>query len=107
MGGDLNRSVNELDDDDLISRCIGEAEDIFGIRKEPLYKRCKRYRNALPLYGIGHLERTDMIKERVKGLKGFSLAGNAYGGIGIPDCITTGINAAEKVFEDILGPEKY
>jgi oxygen-dependent protoporphyrinogen oxidase len=45
----------------------------------------------------GHLERVTRIEELRKQLPGLALAGNAFHGIGVPDCVRTGMNAAEQV----------
>ena len=48
-------------------------------------------------YGVGHLERMQAVRESITQLRGLGLAGNAYEGIGVPDCIRTGAQAAETV----------
>ena len=46
-------------------------------------------------YTVGHGPRIEKIRERVRAIPGLYLAGNAYDGIGIPDCIRTGRAAAK------------
>ncbi len=48
-------------------------------------------------YSVGHQERIARISARVAALPGLRLVGNAYDGIGIPDCIRLGRNAAEEL----------
>ena len=48
-------------------------------------------------YSVGHQARVKRIVERVAGLPGIKLAGNAYDGIGIPDCIRLGQTAAREL----------
>jgi oxygen-dependent protoporphyrinogen oxidase len=48
-------------------------------------------------YGVGHLERLDRIERLRRQLPGLALAGNGYRGIGIPDCIRSGNDAARQV----------
>jgi oxygen-dependent protoporphyrinogen oxidase len=52
----------------------------------------------MPQYHVGHIELVERIGERVPVLPGLVLAGNAYTGPGIPDCIRSGENAAEAIF---------
>jgi oxygen-dependent protoporphyrinogen oxidase len=52
-------------------------------------------------YGVGHIERIQAIRDNVAALPGFALAGNAYEGIGVPDCIRTGQQAAEAVLHSL------
>jgi oxygen-dependent protoporphyrinogen oxidase len=48
-------------------------------------------------YGVGHLERLDRIERLCQQLPGLALAGNAYRGIGIPDCVRSGQAAASQL----------
>jgi oxygen-dependent protoporphyrinogen oxidase len=48
-------------------------------------------------YSVGHQERQKRIADRVAALPGLRLAGNAYDGIGIPDCIRLGRQAAREL----------
>jgi oxygen-dependent protoporphyrinogen oxidase len=54
-------------------------------------------------YAVGHQERMGRIAARVAELPGLYLAGNAYDGIGIPDCIRLGRKAAKELAA--LGPD--
>ena len=49
----------------------------------------------MPQYEVGHLDRVSEIEQLVSELPGLSLAGNAYRGAGIPDCVRSGEAAAE------------
>jgi oxygen-dependent protoporphyrinogen oxidase len=48
-------------------------------------------------YGVGHLERLDRIERLRPQLPGLALAGNGFRGIGIPDCVRSGQEAAKQV----------
>ena len=48
-------------------------------------------------YPVGHPQRMKELNERVAAIPGLYLAGNAYEGIGVPDCIRMGRTAAEKI----------
>ena len=50
-------------------------------------------------YPVGHGGRLGAIEERLQNLPGLYLAGNAYSGIGISDCIRTGTAAARKALD--------
>jgi oxygen-dependent protoporphyrinogen oxidase len=58
----------------------------------------------MPQYHLGHLERVDRIEHRLIDLPGLALAGNAYRGVGIPDCIHSGEQAAETLFNLLSKP---
>jgi oxygen-dependent protoporphyrinogen oxidase len=48
-------------------------------------------------YVVGHGERLKEIESRTAAIPGLHLAGNAYTGIGIPDCIRMGRQAAARI----------
>jgi oxygen-dependent protoporphyrinogen oxidase len=48
-------------------------------------------------YAVGHKERMRRIGERVAEMPGLRLVGNAYDGIGVPDCIRLGRQAAREL----------
>jgi oxygen-dependent protoporphyrinogen oxidase len=74
---------------------------------EPLFFRVHRWTASMAQYPVGHAGRVSAIEERLHDLPGLYLAGNAYSGIGISDCIRTGKNAAEKALEYLgLGAQK-
>jgi oxygen-dependent protoporphyrinogen oxidase len=71
-----------------------ELKGYLAILGEPMFAEVHRHPRSMPQYHLGHLERVARIRERVRGLPGLALAGNAYAGIGLPDCIRSGEAAA-------------
>ena len=61
----------------------------------------------MPQYHVGHLDRVAQIRAAEAELPGFALAGNAYEGTGIPDCIHSGRAAAERLASALLGSAGY
>ena len=49
---------------------------------------------AMPQYHVGHLDRVAAIASLAGQVPGLYLAGAAYGGVGIPDCVSSGERAA-------------
>ena len=86
-----------LSDDDLIEATQRDLGRLLGIRGEPCLTHVTRYPESLPQYGLGHLDLVDEIEERVAAYDGLALAGNAYRGIGVPDCVRSGEAAAAAV----------
>ena len=74
-----------------------ELQQILGLRAEPLFARVYKWKSAMAQYGVGHLDRLDRIWRMLQKLPGLALAGNAYGGIGVPDCVRSGRDAAKEV----------
>lgn len=89
------RDVTELPDDELLALAQTELAGSFEADGEPLFNRIYRWPRSMPQYNLGHVERLATIAERLPYNPGLFLAGAAYRGVGIPDCIREGENAAE------------
>jgi oxygen-dependent protoporphyrinogen oxidase len=94
VGGALQPEMFELSQDELISRVRADLRDLLGIAQAPLFTEVSKWERSMPQYHVGHLERIKRIRERLAALPGLALAGNAYSGLGIPDCIRSGEQAA-------------
>ena len=70
-----------------------------GGRAGGTFRRAPRHPPAMPQSDFGHLDRIDRITRRLALLPGLLLAGSAYRGVGIPDCIHSGEDAAEAVLQ--------
>ncbi len=90
-----------LSDDDLVEATRRDLGRLLGITSEPLLTHVTRYHESLPQYGLGHLDLVDEIDQRMTGYRGLVLAGNAYRGIGVPDCVRSGENAAAAIMEAV------
>ena len=95
VGGVRRPDLAALDTDALIEMVRGELSELLGITAPPLLTRVRHHAHAMPQYGVGHLERVAEIEGRVGGMPGLLLAGAAYRGVGIPDCVRSGETAAE------------
>lgn len=100
LGGAKNEALLDQSDEVLIATVRRELSEILGARIVGPHipaeaTQVSRWRRAMAQYAVGHQERMKRVKERVAALPGLRLAGNAYDGIGIPDCIRTGRNAAK------------
>ena len=83
------------DDDALATRAREELRAALGITAAPVLTRLHRWPASMPQYRVGHLSRIDTIERRVAGLPGLTLAGAAYRGVGLADCVRSGEAAAE------------
>ena len=88
-----------LADDQIVGIVRDELQQILGLRAEPLFARVYKWKSAMAQYGVGHLDRLDRIERLRKQLPGLALAGNAYRGIGVPDCVRSGRDAAKQALE--------
>ena len=57
----------------------------------------------MPQYEVGHLDRIAAIETRLEALPGLTLAGGAYRGVGIADCVRSGEGAAERLASILKG----
>jgi oxygen-dependent protoporphyrinogen oxidase len=97
LGGMKNEALLTEPDDALVATARRELEQILGIQAEPEYTQVSRWRRAMAQYAVGHQARARRVAERVAALQGLKLAGNAYDGIGIPDCIRLGRAVAREL----------
>ncbi len=88
------RDVTKLTDDALVTMAHAELCGSFEADGAPLLERVYRWPLSMPQYNLGHTERLSTIGERLPHNPGLFLAGAAYRGVGIPDCIREGEAAA-------------
>jgi oxygen-dependent protoporphyrinogen oxidase len=96
LGGMLNASILSEDDGALVARTRAELRAALGITAEPVLTRLHRWPASMPQYRVGHLARVETIEHAVAALPGLTLAGGAYRGVGIADCVRAGEAAAEQ-----------
>jgi protoporphyrinogen/coproporphyrinogen III oxidase len=97
LGGSRDEQILQLPDDEILGIVREELRQVLGLGAEPLFSRVYRWRGAMAQYTVGHLERLQRIESLLKQLPGLALAGNAYHGIGVPDCVRSGEAAAQQV----------
>lgn len=99
MGGACQPHLLDLSDEELWKLANQEFRELLGVRGEPQFLEIVRWRNVMPQYHLGHLERVQAIEERAAQLPGLEMAGNAYRGVGIPFCIRSGEAAAQRLVD--------
>ena len=105
LGGARNEVLLDQSDEVLVATVRRELSEILGARVVGPHipaeaTQVSRWRRAMAQYAVGHQERMKRVKERMSALPGLRLAGNAYEGIGIPDCIRTGRQAAKELMAE-------
>lgn len=99
LGGSDDPAVLQMPDDEILSIVMAELRQILGVTSAPRFSRIYRWDRSMAQYEVGHLDRVAEI-ERLRGeLPGLELAGNAYRGIGVPDCIESGKQAATAIVQ--------
>jgi len=95
VGGALQPEMFALEDSEMLARAESDLRELLAIGAKPLFAEVSKWQNSMPQYEVGHLDRVAAIENRVRELPGLALAGNAYRGAGIPDCIRSGETAAQ------------
>ena len=93
----LGANTMPLSDEALVDAARDELHSIMGVQAEPVFHNIARWPNSMAQYTVGHEKRIKRIEELARATPGLSLAGNAYHGIGIPDCVRMGQEAATKI----------
>ncbi len=111
LGGMKNQALLAASDAALVAEVRRELNDILGEKilprqAAPEHTQVSRWPRAMAQYAVGHQERMQRIASRVAALCGLRLAGNAYDGIGIPDCIRLGRQAARELLAASCPPSK-
>jgi oxygen-dependent protoporphyrinogen oxidase len=98
IGGAMQPHLWDQTDELLVRLVRAELRDILGVRGDPEFTLVTRYPRGMPQYHVGHLDRVSRIERLAAQHPGLALAGNALRGVGLPDCIHSGEQAAERVW---------
>jgi len=98
VGGSRHPEMaEEMEEEELRTGALDELGRLLGIHGPPVYTSLARWPRTMPQYHVGHKKLVARIEDRVAALPNFALCGNAYHGVGIPDCIHTAEQAAERI----------
>ena len=86
-----------LTDDALVDAACSELKSIMGLQARPVFHSIARWPDSMAQYAVGHEQRVASMESILESMPGLHLAGNAYHGIGIPDCVRMGKEAAARV----------
>jgi oxygen-dependent protoporphyrinogen oxidase len=98
VGGEMSREMMSLTDDAMIAAVRDEFRALLGVTATPMFAEVRRWPDSMPQYEVGHLARVAEIERLVAEIPSFAIAGAAYRGVGIPDCIRSGEDAAGAIF---------
>ncbi len=93
LGGD----AIGMSDQEIVDAARSDLNSIMGLEAEPVFHNVARWPHSMAQYTVGHETRVARIEELTRAIPGLYLAGNAYHGIGIPDCVRMGQEAAAKI----------
>jgi protoporphyrinogen/coproporphyrinogen III oxidase len=94
LGGTRDEQVLQLSEQEIINIACDELRKALAISTEPLFARVYKWKGAMAQYNVGHVDKIARIHTLRRQLPGIFLAGNAYSGVGVPDCVRSGKQAA-------------
>jgi oxygen-dependent protoporphyrinogen oxidase len=97
IGGARNRSVATLTHEQLIAQTLNDLRPLLGIDGEAHFRYVSLWRQAIPQYELGHLERLARIDTKLARLPGLHLRANWRDGISVSDCVENARNLAETI----------
>ncbi|HYW80201.1 MAG TPA: protoporphyrinogen oxidase, partial [Thermoguttaceae bacterium] len=97
VGGANNEAMAEMPDEELRPLVTKHLEGLLKTRGEPCYCNIAHWPGTMPQYHVGHKELVTRIFAGVEKIDGIELAGNAFNGVGLPDCIHGGEVAAARI----------
>ena len=103
VGGAMQAGLLAREDRALLQLAHDDVASLLGITGDPVLSRVWRHPGTMPQYDVGHLDRVAAIESRLETLPGLALAGGAYRGVGIADCVRSGEAAAERLSSSLKG----
>ena len=97
LGSTRDPEVVDLGDGEILDIVRRELADILRISAEPKFTLVSKWRNGMPQYEVGHVLRVATLEMHMQRFPGLHLTGNAYHGIGIPDCVRVGRSASDAI----------
>lgn len=85
----------------LLETAMGGLKRTMGLKASPTVSRVFRWPRAMAQYRVGHLAKMDQVDQAMQKAPGLYLAGAAFRGVGLPDCVREGTAAAEKVSKQL------
>jgi protoporphyrinogen/coproporphyrinogen III oxidase len=96
LGGSRDEPILDASEAEILRIVRAELKQIIKLDAEPIFTRVYKWKAAMAQYSVGHLERLQRIEALRRNFPGLALAGNALNGIGVPDCVRSGGEAAAK-----------
>lgn len=96
----VDRDADDLipaSDAEVVETVCHELERLMGVRSPVEFTTVHRWPKSMPQFTVGHAKRTERIEEQIRNHPRLHLVGNAYDGVGIPDCVRLAKAAAERI----------
>lgn len=96
VGGGRQPALARLPADELVGLVRQELTSLLGLRAAPVFEHVRSYERGIPQYPVGHHETIRRLRSRLDGT-GLHLAGNAWDGIGVNDCVAAALPRARSI----------
>lgn len=102
VGGPHDPEAVNLSDQELIKLVKQDLSPLVSFKGEEDFAIVNRFANAMPQYTVGHPQRIERMNDFInKHLQGVKVIGSSFTGVGVPDCIAAGKNAALEIIDDM------
>ncbi len=101
VGGAMHVDRYEQSDEAIQRAVMQDLRQLIGLTGEPLHVSLRRWPQSMAQYHLGHVQRVARIESMMSRIPRLVLAGNAYHGVGVPDCIRSGNEAAQSLLNDL------
>ncbi len=105
LAGEKAEAFLSLSDAELGEMAHGELSEIMGFAAKAAACRVHRWPRAMAQYEVGHQALVEDIERKVNAIPGLYLTGNAFAGIGIPDCIRRSRQVAGQLVQALAAGE--
>lgn len=94
--------IVEASDEKIVETALSDLRGLMKIKRDPMRSVVSRLRDGLPPYAVFHADRVKALRaEMHRVYPGVILAGIAYDGIGMPDCIKSVREQVKEVCDNL------
>ncbi|MDB5083544.1 MAG: protoporphyrinogen oxidase [Bacilli bacterium] len=103
VGRSGDESIVDESDEEIIKRVRHDLAEVMQIQSEPLFSLVTRWKQAMPQYTVGHLDRIEAFRDKAAAKHpGLFFGGAGFTGLGIPDCIVQGEQLSNQVLTYLI-----
>ena len=96
LGGGKDPEIINFTDEQVYNLILEENRQTLGIDYDADIKKIIRWKEAIPVYGMGHWKLIERIEKFTEN-SGLFVTGNAFYGVSMNDCVTSAIKTADKI----------
>jgi len=96
LGGAGNEAILSWDEGAIKQAVLDDIDSLLGLKAKPIAIEISRWPRSMAQYEVGHKKIIQELQDRLNAYPFLFLAGNGYLGIGIPDCIKSGKESADR-----------